>query len=404
MSIRRRINTDIVDIWVTNNSNDVNVVGSLRWAIVQASNTLPVFIKVSPDFIDLAGVGRNMYVADTRVTNFFGGGIVKDITIDFSFFNVIFGTYGCFGGARSIGKPTFKLQNMVVENQDFGTLTFSLFGDMIDYTNCRFENLVRNAATPFFYLDYTVTMTNCIFRNVVNNHSSSVVFNFGSGTSTIDSCIFDNTAGILSGLVTVNYSKCYINLSKNFVVLSGSSNTTFNFSQCYIRNSGTNTAIGLFQRNYASFTNCTFVNMRIATLTGYGEKPSNIRHCTLLYTLPIAPTAVLNNMSTTLAHTIQNNIFISPNSNNIFPTNLTSLTESNNLYLCVNPNAVFPNSTHYPANTPITTLIDTNEQGVGETFKRYYLPTLTNNVTRLADVLQNQIEQDRNNPTNIGAI
>ena len=112
----------------------------------------------------------------------------------------------------------------------------------------------------------------------------------------------------------------------------------------------------------------------------------------------------MNIINTTLSHTIQNNIFISPNSNNIFSTALTSLTESNNLYLCVNANAKFPNSTNYPASTPITTLIDTNEQGVGETFKRYYLPTLTNNVARLADVLQNQIEQDRNNQTNIGAI
>ena len=91
MSIRRRINTSIVDIWVTNNSNDVNVVGSLRWAIAQASNTLPTFIKVAPDFIDLAGVGRNMYVADTRVINVFGS-VVKDITIDFSYINVIIGS------------------------------------------------------------------------------------------------------------------------------------------------------------------------------------------------------------------------------------------------------------------------------------------------------------------------
>ena len=144
--------------------------------------------------------------------------------------------------------------------------------------------------------------------------------------------------------------------------------------------------------------------MQIATRIGVGTTPSNIRHCTQIYTLPIGATTVLNPMSASSAHTIQNNIFISPNSNNIFATNLTSLTESNNLYLCVNSNALFPNSTHYPATTPITDLIDTNEQGVGETFKRYYLPTLTNNVARLDDVLQNQIEQDRTNPTNIGAI
>ena len=58
--MRRRINTGIVDIWITNNSNDVNVVGSLRWAVAQASSTLPTYIKVAPDFIDLAGVGRKI--------------------------------------------------------------------------------------------------------------------------------------------------------------------------------------------------------------------------------------------------------------------------------------------------------------------------------------------------------
>ena len=72
MSIRRRTSTGIVDIWVTNNSNDVNVIGSLRWAVAQASSTLPTYIKVAPDFIDLAGVGRNMYVAGSKIANKIG--------------------------------------------------------------------------------------------------------------------------------------------------------------------------------------------------------------------------------------------------------------------------------------------------------------------------------------------
>ena len=88
MSIRRRINTDVVDIWITNNSNDVNVVGSLRWAIKQSSNTLPTIIKVAPDFIDLAGVGRNMYVADTRVSSY-----NRNITIDFSHPKITYSLY-----------------------------------------------------------------------------------------------------------------------------------------------------------------------------------------------------------------------------------------------------------------------------------------------------------------------
>lgn len=404
MSIRRRANTSIVDIWLTNNSNDANVVGSLRWAVAQASSTLPTFIKVSPDFIDLEGVGRNMYVAGSRVTNVFAGIGTKDITIDFSYINVLFGTGGGFQGANGISSPTFKLQNMVVENQDFGTPTTTLLANMIDLTNCRFENLVQNANVPFFRLIVTGKITNCIFRNVVNNYSSRVTFSPNGGTYTFDNCIFDNTVGLSSSAdgVVVNITRSYISVSDSFVRIGIS--PTYNFSQCYVRNSGTSTVFALMQTNYGAVTNCTFVNMRITVGSGYGERLSNIRHCTQIYTLPITASTILNGISTTLAHTIQNNIFISPNSNNIFSTALTNLTESNNLYLCVNPNAVFPNSTHYGASTPISTLIDTNEQGIGETFKRYYLPKLTNNVARLADVLQNQIEQNRTNPTNIGAI
>ena len=398
MSIRRRINTNKVDIWVTNNSNDVNVVGSLRWAVVQAHNTLHTYIKVAPDFIDLAGVGRNMYVADTRVINY-GGVVYKDITIDFSNINVIFGAGGYFSG----DVIPFKLQNMVVENQDFGTTPTVLCSSMIELNNCRFENLVQNSNSQFFYYNAITTTTNCIFRNVVNNHSTRIVFYFGNGTHTIDNCIFDNTEGVVgNSSAVINFSRCYISVSFNFLLYTIQM-PTFNFSKCYIRNSGTSIAFALMHRNYGAVTNCTFWNMRITYSSVY-ERANNIRHCTQIYTLPIGATTILNPIGASLAHTIQNNIFISPNSNNIFPTNLTSLTESNNLYLCVNPNPKFPNSTHYGATTPLTTLIDTNEQGVGDTFKRYYLPTLTNNVARLADVLQNQIEQNRTNPTNIGAI
>lgn len=338
MSIRRRINTYIVDIWVTNNSNYEGMAGSLRWAIAQASNTEHTYIKVAHEFIDLAGVGRNMYVAGTRVQNNVGS-VVKDITIDFSYTNVVFGTGGGFGGSNNILNPTFKLQNMVVENQDFGTPTSALFGGMVNYTNCRFENLVSN----FLYFEYTITSTttNCIFRNVVR--TGGVVFYFVNGTHTVDNCIFDNTIGgyVYVGSPTINYSRCYINVSANFVK-GGGINQAFNFSQCYIRNSGTSPTVALAQNNFGDVTNCTFVNMRISLSSA---KSNSIRHCTQIYTLPIAPNTILNGVNTTMAHTIENNIFISPNSNNVFSPALTSLTESNNLYLCANVNELFPNST-----------------------------------------------------------
>lgn len=399
MSIRRRINTinisPVVNILVTNNSNDENIAGSLRWAINQASSTEPTVIKIAPDFIDLAGVGRNMYVTDSKVS-----GLNKNVTVDFNYTNVIIGTNGGFQGAYNIADNAFKMQNIVIENQDFGNNNFTLFEGMIEYTNCRLENLMRNASSEYFYNNVKSTIINCTFKNVVSAHGN--VFNFDSGQHTIDNCTFDNTTGVYAGTATVNFSRCYISVSGNFIRYNGS--PTFNFSQCHVRNSGTNPYIALMQYNYGAITNCTFRNIRITTNSGWGDKPCNIRHCTQIYTLPIEATTVLNIINTTLAHTIQNNIFISPNSNNIFPTNLSNLTESNNLYLCVDVNTAFPNSLRYLATAPLTDLIDTNEQGVGDTFKRYYLPTNTNNVARLADVLQNQIEQSRNNPTNIGAI
>ena len=370
--------------------------------MAQTSSTQPSIIKVAPDFIDLVGVGRNMYVAGSRIMNYIHvENIVKDITIDFSGNNVIFGRDGGFSGHNNILSPTFKLQNMVVENQNFGTDAIQLFSGMIDCTNCRFENLVQNATYPYFEYNITSTTTNCIFRNIVNNHSANRVFYYVNGTHTIDNCIFDNTVRVVGNTGSViNYSRCYISVSDTFV-LGGA---TFNFSQCYIRNRGISTEVGLVDASNGDVTNCTFVNMRIAVNTGGVNRPSNIRHCTQIYTLPIGAMTILNPLYISLAHTIENNIFISPNSNNIFSPTLTSLTEGNNLYLCANPNPLFTNSTHYPASTPITTLIDMNEQGIGSTFKRYYLPTMTNNVEMLTGMEQNQIEQNRTNPTNIGAI
>ena len=200
---------------------------------------------------------------------------------------------------------------------------------MIDYTNCRFENLVMNASVGYFANNVTSTTTNCVFRNVVNNHSANRVFNYGTGTHTVDNCIFDNTVGVYAPAAGVNisYLRCYFNISNTFVRYGGRTLVS-NFSQCYIRNSSTSTAVALMQSNYGTVTNCTLVNMRITASAGFSEQPGNIRHCTQIYTLPITATTILNPIGASLAHTIQNNIFISPNSNNIFPTNLTSLTES----------------------------------------------------------------------------
>ena len=196
------------------------MVGSLRWAIAQASNTLPTYIKVAPDFIDLAGVGRNMYVAESVVTNVFGS-IVKDITIDFSYINVLFGTGGNFKGANKITSPTFKLQNMVMENQDFGTSGY-IFKSMIDFTNCRFENLVLNSTSAFF--DYVITtITNCIFRNVVNNGGGgTLIFN----TAIVTDCIFDETVNIFG---TANFSKCYISVSNSFTPVTSTPTSFYSY-------------------------------------------------------------------------------------------------------------------------------------------------------------------------------
>ena len=131
-----------------------------------------------------------MYVAGSRVTNVFGS-IAKDITIDFSYINVLFGTGGGFKGAENITSPTFKFQNMVVENQDLGTVTSPLFSSMVDFTNCRFENLVGNF--PYGMYEYIVlsNIKNCIFKNIVNNNSSKLILRFTGGTFTVDNCMLD---------------------------------------------------------------------------------------------------------------------------------------------------------------------------------------------------------------------
>ena len=68
---------------------------------------------------------------------------------------------------------------------------------------------------------------------------------------------------------------------------------------------------------------------------------------------------------------------------------------------------MFPNSNasqgYYPASTPLTDLIS-SQQGVGQTYERYYNPTIIGNVARLADVTINQLGNERQLQTNSGSI
>lgn len=413
MSIRRRTNIDNVNFWVTNNSNDVNVVGSLRWCVQQTLGINNMVIKVHPDFVDVEGIGKKLWIRDTRIVRTGSAGGINNnarrLEIDINNFDVDVTT----GLGFSLGNNTVEGgggTSAIVKNLRFvaedNTITgTSALNTATSFDNCTVDGLTFNGD----FMQYNSgTYRRMVFRNT--NAIVSVIGSDMSQDTIFEECIFENLTNLFFSTIhrsptwRILIKKCYFSIGLSLVNLAGSMQHIF--ENCFFRNIGTGTNVAIYNSNpNCQVINCTLVDVRFTTgVSMYDTGSFIIRHCTQLYTLPIAPSTVLNIFRTTFSQIVQNNIIISPNSNNVFTTGLTDLTESGNLYLCVNANAQFPNSIHYPADTPLSTLIDTNQQGLGETFKRYYLPTITDNVTRLGDVLLNQIEENRTNPTNSGAI
>jgi hypothetical protein len=406
MSIRRRNSIGIVDIWVTNNSDSVLVVGSIRWAVAQlVPNGLTVnpVIKWHPDFIDIAGTGRNYTFAGAILAPPAG---VSGLTIDFSNIDIIFASSnGVFRGFNGITDSVTNYINAKIENQ---TIVTSIFGGNILLEHISFQNITMNTSSSLVEPGYNSTIRDCVFKNITK--TGGVIIS----TPTSRDCVFqdnvvdvsDNRNFFLAGIgakfdiirnyIVVRYT------SGNFIC--GNSTTgRYNFYNNYIEYVGTSNVTVFGYANAGDVINNTLVNIRLSSSVGFGEQTHKFIHNTQIFTRSLG-TTILNN-ATLSGNEVRNNIIIAPSTNNIFPTTAgLTYVESGNLYLCVNANAKFPNSTHYGASTPLTTLIDTNQQGVGETYQRFYLPTITGNVARLADVTINQIYQNRNNPTNSGSI
>ena len=401
ITTRRRSSRGIVDIWVTNNSDDANVEGSLRNAIgslVMLGLTNSPTIKFHPDFLDVAGTGDNYTIVGNAIMT---PPTVDNLTIDFSGIKIVSaGTGGCFSTIENSASFT-NYKNAVVENQ---TIPSSLFGGKFILDNIIFKNISCTSTNAIIAYGYGSIIRNCYFENVTKTGGGTIIFlnpgRYGIfENNVVKSVGTQNFFSAHNGAV-INISKCYITTADRN--LCGASVTgRYNFYQNYIEYLGSTGNICVFSyENSGDMINNTLVNIRVSGGYAYGAQTHTFAHNTQIYTRTLS--GALNG-ATLNGNVVKNNIIIAPSTTNIFSTGVT-YEESNNLYIAINANANFPNSTHYPASTPLSTLINTVKQGVGETNELYYLPTITNNVARLTDVLINQIYQDRNNPTNIGAI
>ena len=391
---RRRCSIQIVDMWVTNNSDSATVQGSLRWALSQLVGlglTNNAVIKFADVLEDIAGTGNNYTISGASIITPKG---VNNLTIDFSNHLLYFtGTYGF----NSQYGYTYYI-NARVENQN---VTCLLFSNYVSLDNIVFSGLNGSTSNPFIFSAGGSVIRNCVFENLnviyINVHSGGdLLFEDNIVDVSVNKYLFNLGDGGV-----VNCNRCYFGVvyTINFTNYSG---IRLNFNRCFIENKSTATNVGLWQRiNNGDVTNCTIVNVRLSSSTGsYAEQIAKIRQNTIIYTLSLGAT-IMNPMSLT-GNTIVNNIIIAPYTNNIFPRTVDYI-ESGNLYLCANANAKFPNSTYYAASTPLTSLIS-SQQGTGQTYQRYYNPTITGNVARLADVLINQLGNERQSLTNSGAI
>ena len=401
ITTRRRSSGGIVDIWVTNNSDSAIVAGSLRNAIDSLTTlglTNSPTIKFHPDFLDVAGTGANYTIVGTAIAS---PATVDNLTIDFSGINIIFaGTGGDFSAGGGLTSFFTNYKNAVIENQ---TVLNSLFGGNFVLDNIIFKNISSTSTNAIIEYGYGSIIRNCYFENVTKTAGGTIIFlnpnRYGIfENNVVKSVGTRNFFTTFSGAV-INISKCYITTA-NANVCYASASGRYNFYQNYIEYLGTGNISVFGYQNTGDMINNTLVNIRVSGTGVYGAQTHIFAHNTQIYTRTLS--GVLNG-ATLNGNVVKNNIIIAPATTNIFSTGVT-YEESNNLYIAINANANFPNSTHYPASTPLSTLINTIKQGVGETNELYYLPTITNNVARLTDVLINQIYQDRTNPTNIGAI
>lgn len=400
ITTRRRSSGGIVNIWVTNNSDSAIVAGSLRNAIgslVTLGLTNSPTIKFHPDFLDVAGTGANYTIVGTTITT---PATVDNLTIDFSGINIIFA--GTSGFSAQGGSTSFftNYKNAVIENQ---TVLNSLFGGNFVLDNIIFKNISSTTTNAIIEYGYGSIIRNCYFENVTKTVVGGIIFlnpgRYGIFENNVVKSVRTLSFFLAYNRAVINISKCYITTA-DVNVCANSASGRYNFYQNYIEYLGTGNIYVFGYQNGGDMINNTLVNIRVSGTGAYGAQTHTFAHNTQIYTRTLS--GALNG-ATLNGNVVKNNIIIAPSTTNIFSTGVT-YEESNNLYIAINANANFPNSTHYPASTPLSTLINTVKQGVGETNELYYLPTITNNVARLTDVLINQIYQDRTNPTNIGAI
>ena len=401
ITTRRRSSGGIVDIWVTNNSDSANVAGSLRNAInslVTLGLTNSPTIKFHPDFLDVAGTGANYTIVGTSIAT---PVTVDNLTIDFSGINIIVaGTGNSFAAQGGSTSFLTNYKNAVFENQ---TVLNSLFGGNFVLDNIIFKNISFTSTNAIIEYGYGSIIRNCYFENVTKTAGGPIIFinpgRYGIFENNVVKSVGTQNFFSAGNGAVINISRCYITTADRSVC-GASTSGRYNFYQNYIEYLGTGNISIFGYENSGNMINNTLVNIRVSPASAYGAQTHTFAHNTQIYTRTFS--GALNG-ATLNGNVVKNNIIIAPSTTNVFSTGVT-YEESNNLYIAINANANFPNSTHYPASTPLSTLINTIKQGVGETNELYYLPTIMNNVARLTDVLINQIYQDRTNPTNIGAI
>ena len=247
------------EVHVTNNSDDINVVGSLRWAIAQANEPSSV-IRFADILDDIAGTGDEIQLTKPQselvesgyaqlyfphATTLVGNGHtnVRNMTAN---------TRTIYCEVRS----SCYFHDMLFKDVMFNDMGYGSFSHQADFRNCRFVNIKRNGYAKniayygsaqgccfedcdvwhyFFYGRSEHCYNNVFIRcaaqlgtfGAKNSYFEDMAPNVGRYLTQMDNCTFNNT-----GTTARNVEYCTKYVNCNFINHSIKSSVGFQLHGC----------------------------------------------------------------------------------------------------------------------------------------------------------------------------
>lgn len=381
---------------VWNNSDSATQEGSLRYCMTNAmaGDT----IEIMPVLEDLAATGYTDRIIITAT-------ISRNVSLTINGNGIIISP-----PATASSFDIFSACNLTAYNITFGesvtTGTGNFFyNSTLTFNSCKFQNM-PSKASGYLLRNSVVNCNYCIFTNLGTIGYYQICYYVGTIVSNFRFCSFYNLNGngLFRGVVLITY--CYFNISGS--VFHGNVTTTNDcvLIGCHIQGSG---YIGY---GYGmTIINCTIVNKYVAFSGSYGSNCVLNFKSNTIYIADTSTTPIFNGVqtgTTGVVLNVRNNLIISNRKTLLGAiTGECTVNESGNIYRTTDASAYFPNSLKFTGAiadilNPVLTELN---PGIYDSVK-YHEPlgVAIDYCPRLADVLTDQLEHDRDEMTDCGAV